>query len=33
MPTVMAICCSSGNGSYELRAADNTLLASGGVFC
>lgn len=26
------ICCSSGNGSYELRAADNTLLASGGDF-
>ena len=26
------ICCASGNGSYELRAADNTLLATGGDY-
>ncbi|MCA0132340.1 T9SS type A sorting domain-containing protein [Winogradskyella alexanderae] len=26
------ICCASGNGNYQLRAADNTLLASGGDF-
>ncbi|GGI57231.1 T9SS type A sorting domain-containing protein [Winogradskyella haliclonae] len=26
------ICCAEGNGSYELRAADNTLLASGGSY-
>lgn len=26
------ICCASGNGNYELRADDNTLLASGGDF-
>ncbi|WP_411894379.1 T9SS type A sorting domain-containing protein [Winogradskyella sp. A2] len=26
------ICCASGNGNYELRADDNTLLASGGNF-
>lgn len=26
------ICCSSGNGSYELRADDNSLLVSGGEF-
>lgn len=26
------ICCASGNGNYELRADDNTLLTSGGNF-
>ena len=26
------ICCASGNGNYELRSDDNTLLASGGNF-
>lgn len=26
------ICCSYGNGSYELRTDDNTLIKSGGVF-
>lgn len=26
------ICCAYGNGSYELRADDNTLIASGGEF-
>ena len=26
------ICCEYGNGSYELRTDDNTLIKSGGVF-